>query len=566
MADFDTTTVLATVVVAVLALVFGSYFFGRKEEPKQQKQAEKKEKVAAAKAPSTAAAAVVPVSAPAAPAPIATSKAPKSETPASSDEVKAKTKEDKRKAQDLVKRQAKTQAKKEAQKKKKAQHAKQPVIALSETVDDVESESENEDEEEEVNVVAQKNSNSSSAPAPKKVANDNAASFATSIDHSNANDGWNVVEKNPIKQQKKEKKVKKESSVVQEAAAVTATATAPSQPMSHAQEKKAASGSSSSSNTEEATVTVVEAPAPIVLPEIIKTIAVDPSRFGIVIGSKGVNKIGIQDATNTEIRLPRNGEFDADAGEVDVQVIGTDEREVNTAIRAVKDLAVKGYSQLLEGENFTEGSITVHPSFLREIIGVGGCTLKAIQSNYSVRLNTPNVARGSTDTSCKIMVVGDREKVKKAKELIKELIRYHHTTITHPGVAHLEMTIDPALHKHVIGAKGSEIKHIQQNFKVHVYIPNDHSLHTDVLVVGVAEDAQRAEAYILKVIEKATAPKEEKPSEFEIKEARRAEEDAADLEPWMQTYVRDTALEQQHSLVRDSGIFNVTDTAAFPTL
>ena len=66
------------------------------------------------------------------------------------------------------------------------------------------------------------------------------------------------------------------------------------------------------------------------------------------------------------------------------------------------------------------------------------------------------------------MVVGDREKVKKAKELIKELIRYHHTTITHPGVAHLEMTIDPALHKHVIGAKGSEIKHIQQNFKVHI--------------------------------------------------------------------------------------------------
>ena len=98
-------------------------------------------------------------------------------------------------------------------------------------------------------------------------------------------------------------------------------------------------------------------------------------------------------------------------------------------------------------------------------------------------------------------MVGDRDKVKKAKELLKELMRYHHTTITHPGVSHLEMTIDPSLHKFVIGAKGSEIKHIQQNFKVHVYIPNDHSFTTDVLVVGAQEDAQRAEAYILKVRE-----------------------------------------------------------------
>lgn len=553
----STTAVLATVLVVVLSIVFGSFFFGASKEVKESKREDKKEKAAPpVKASSPAAAAVVPAAAPA-PAPSSSSSSA-SGTAASSDEVKVEKKEDARKAKDAAKKQAKKD-RKEAEKKRTAKQvaAKQPTIAMSGPANDDDANEDSDSDDEEVITQKQKQVNAAgSAPSSSqnqqqaKKSSDTAAAFATTID--NSDDGWNVVEKNPLKKVKKAKKASlavKEETKLETVTSVTA-------------DNSAAEATAANAAVE----AVVEAPAPAPAPEIIKTVAVDPSRFGIIIGSKGVNKIGIQDATNTEIRLPRNGEYDADASEVEVQVIGSEEREVNAAIRAVKDLVSKGYSQLLEGENFTEGSITVHPSFLPEIIGKAGSTLKAIQSHFSVRLNTPTVARGSNDTTCKIFVVGDRDKVKKAKELLKELMRYHHTAITHPGVSHLEMIVDPTLHKFVIGAKGSEIKHIQQNFKVHVYIPNDNSFTTDLLVVGAAEDAQRAEAYILKVLEKAQAPKEEKPSEFELKEAKRAEEDAADLEPWMQTYVRESDLEQQHSLVVDSGsIFSVTD-AAFPTL
>ena len=85
--------------------------------------------------------------------------------------------------------------------------------------------------------------------------------------------------------------------------------------------------------------------------------------------------------------------------------------------------------------------------------------------------------------------------------------------------------MDAALHKYVIRSKGSEIHHIQNNFKVSVHIPNSSSVYTGILVVGEQENVTKAIAYINKVIEKALAPREEKPSEFEKREQARALEE-----------------------------------------
>ena len=94
-----------------------------------------------------------------------------------------------------------------------------------------------------------------------------------------------------------------------------------------------------------------------------------------MIGPKGVNKIAIQAATNTEIITPRQDENNKDsAALVNVEVMGKVEWEVNAAIRAVKDMAVKGYCARLGGENFSEGSISIHSTFLPELIGKGECT------------------------------------------------------------------------------------------------------------------------------------------------------------------------------------------------
>jgi hypothetical protein len=66
----------------------------------------------------------------------------------------------------------------------------------------------------------------------------------------------------------------------------------------------------------------------------------------------------------------------------------------------------------------------------------------------------------------KITVAGNKDKVVIAKALILELTTYYHTTVTHPGHIHVEMDVPSALFNYIIGARGSEIKHIQGNFKV----------------------------------------------------------------------------------------------------
>ena len=94
--------------------------------------------------------------------------------------------------------------------------------------------------------------------------------------------------------------------------------------------------------------------------EISKSVKVEGKRLGVIIGPKGVTKIAIQDATSTEIRTPRLDpeakDKDRDSSAlVDVEVIGRQEWEVNAAIKAVKDMASKGYCALLAGDNFSEG-------------------------------------------------------------------------------------------------------------------------------------------------------------------------------------------------------------------
>jgi hypothetical protein len=66
----------------------------------------------------------------------------------------------------------------------------------------------------------------------------------------------------------------------------------------------------------------------------------------------------------------------------------------------------------------------------------------------------------------KILLAGNRDKIAVARSLILDLCKYYYTPVTHPGMTHVEMNIDPRYYNYVIGSKGSEIKHIQANYKV----------------------------------------------------------------------------------------------------
>lgn len=172
---------------------------------------------------------------------------------------------------------------------------------------------------------------------------------------------------------------------------------------------------------------------------------------------------------------------------------------------------------------------------LPEIIGKGGSNLRAIQDQLQVRITVPTTSSSSSTKineevkNVKIGISGMKDNVIKAKAIIKELLLYYHTPITHPGVVHEELDIPSNYYNHIIGSKGSEIKHIQGNFKVSVHIPNLDSVNKNVVIVGSPPNVENARKYILKVIDNVIQGRS-RPAESRGK-VPVAEEDQIDIIP-----------------------------------
>jgi polyribonucleotide nucleotidyltransferase len=109
----------------------------------------------------------------------------------------------------------------------------------------------------------------------------------------------------------------------------------------------------------------------------------------------------------------------------------------------------------------------------------------------------------------KVTMAGNKDKVAHAKAIVTELMTYYRSSVTHPNAIHIEMNVPTALYNYIIGARGSEIKHIQGNFKVSVHIPNVDSVNRNVVIVGDAAGAQAAQKYIQKIMDQAVKDKEE---------------------------------------------------------
>ena len=147
--------------------------------------------------------------------------------------------------------------------------------------------------------------------------------------------------------------------------------------------------------------------------------------------------------------------------------------------------------------------------FLPDIIGKSGFCIRAIQQHTGVKISTPSeytrvLPSGETvvPSKVKIILAGTRDKVSQARSLILDLTKYYYTPVTHPGLTHVEMDIPSHYYNYIIGAKGSEIKHIQANYKVTVHIPNADSVNPNLLIVGELTAVQNAEKHIQRLMEK----------------------------------------------------------------
>jgi rRNA processing protein Krr1/Pno1 len=220
-------------------------------------------------------------------------------------------------------------------------------------------------------------------------------------------------------------------------------------------------------------------------------IKVPEAKIGRVIGPKGANIKLITEKTGCD-RIDTTG---------DMVTITGPPHAVSQAEHAIRELMDKGYMSMAF-DNFTEFSIHVHPTVFPDLIGKQGAIIRKIKESLAVEIEIPPVPKDASAKSKKypVKIAGAAEDVEKAKTVVNDIVMYTHHEVTHPGMTHEELEIANWQYSFIIGKAGSELRHIQNNFKVKVSIPRENSANQNVLVVGESQDVTRAKAYIEKVL------------------------------------------------------------------
>ena len=248
-------------------------------------------------------------------------------------------------------------------------------------------------------------------------------------------------------------------------------------------------------------------------------VQVASNKLGRVIGSGGETINAIRSGSGCDIELPDRDRDDKNApATVTINVSGPSADAVAACKKAIKDVTTKGYCEFTVGDDFEEGSVMVPPQYFSELIGAGGRVIRCIQEKVGARLNIPNFDRkkgknGDADSKPKrekpmrVGITGTKAAVAAAKEIVREIMRNYHHEVTHPGVSHADVDVPEKFLNILIGPKGSNIKHIQNNWKVRVNIPNELSANRCVVIVGAAANCAAAKQYVLKMMEQSQEKK-----------------------------------------------------------
>jgi len=255
------------------------------------------------------------------------------------------------------------------------------------------------------------------------------------------------------------------------------------------------------------------------------TINVPESKIGIVIGPKGAKIKMIQEKTGVT-RIDTSGE---------VFTISGPPEAVAQAQTAIKELLDKGYTSL-SFDNFSENFVAVHPSVFPDLIGKQGAIIRAIKEALGTEINIPPVPKNADPKKkFKVMIAGSAAAVEKTKAVINDIATYGHSEISHPGQGHEEMEVAEWCYRYLIGKGGSEMRHIQNNYKVKVNIPRETSACQNVVIVGDKDNVTRAKAYIEKLIWNAENTSKGRDRADGSADDGWGEEDAE--EDWMKAYL-----------------------------
>eukprot|EP00933_Yihiella_yeosuensis_P080007 TRINITY_DN93410_c0_g1_i1.p1 TRINITY_DN93410_c0_g1~~TRINITY_DN93410_c0_g1_i1.p1 ORF type:complete len:482 (-),score=175.76 TRINITY_DN93410_c0_g1_i1:355-1800(-) len=222
-----------------------------------------------------------------------------------------------------------------------------------------------------------------------------------------------------------------------------------------------------------------------------RPVKVPEAKIGHIIGPKGATLKLIQEKCGlTKIDTSEN-----------VFVLMGPSKACTMAENAIKELVEKGFTSL-SYEDFSQASVQVHPSMFPELIGKQGAVIKKFKEELQVEVGMPQTPPDAIKFKKKytVTLAGSNANVAKAKEAINEILKFYHSEVTHPGIVHEEVEIEPWQLQWVIGPKGSEIRHIQNNFHVKLYLAGENSVNPAHILVGEPADVKRANAYIEKLL------------------------------------------------------------------
>jgi rRNA processing protein Krr1/Pno1 len=216
----------------------------------------------------------------------------------------------------------------------------------------------------------------------------------------------------------------------------------------------------------------------------------DERKIGRLIGPGGKNLVLIKEKTGVT-RIDTEEKTFTCVGEADA---------VARAIAALKELNDKGFTTLAY-ESFSEVTVMASTTCFPDIIGKQGSIIRQMKEALGVEVSMPNVGKNAPGKH-PIKIAGEKDKAEKCKEVIESIIMYYHHEMTHEGLTHAEMEVPGWAYSFIIGRGGSEMKHIQKNWDVKVYIPRETSENQNVVIVGAPNDVERAKKYVTSLVEK----------------------------------------------------------------
>jgi len=218
-------------------------------------------------------------------------------------------------------------------------------------------------------------------------------------------------------------------------------------------------------------------------------LSIESNHIGRIVGPKGTTLKMIQEASECKI----------DISEGEVSIVGPEDG-MPIAVKAIKELTQKGFCSLAYGSDFQEQFMNIHPVYFSELIGKEGKVIRTIKEKLRVELSIPKTDKGGklrdNPKKLKVGFAGKKEDVEKAKEVVSNIITYYHDELTHPGVMHKAIAIEPHQTRFIIGKGGCESRHIQKSYDVSMYIPNELTVCQDLLLVGQEANITRAAKYI----------------------------------------------------------------------